>query len=112
MPEYTPSMNELRDLWVDHKLDPLPRSQGIPLVPTVQAEFDRFIAGIRGEAKAEALQEAIKAVRDVYEIQCPVKPGDSYIHPSVRIAHKWWETVLGGKLHDLDRRAEQYKEQS
>lgn len=54
--QYTPDVDDLRDLWVDRKLDPLPRAQGIELVPTVQAEFDRWLETVRAEAKAEALR--------------------------------------------------------
>lgn len=55
--EYTPDLDDLRDLWVDSKLDHLPRAVGIPLVPTVQAEFNRWLETVRAEAKAEALLE-------------------------------------------------------
>ena len=55
--EYTPDIDELRDVWVDYLLNPLPRSQGIPLVPVAQAEFDRWLETVRAEAKAEALNE-------------------------------------------------------
>ncbi|MBM7767342.1 hypothetical protein [Glutamicibacter nicotianae] len=60
--EYTPDADGLRDLWVDSKLDHLPRAAGIPLVPTVQAEFNRWLETVRSEAKAEALEEAINAL--------------------------------------------------
>ena len=42
--EYTPTTDALRDLWVDHMLDHLPRAEGIALVPAVQADFDRWLA--------------------------------------------------------------------
>jgi len=54
---YTPDVEQLRDMWVDSKLDHLPRNVGIPLVPTVQAEFNRWLETVRAEAKAEALNE-------------------------------------------------------
>jgi len=60
--EYTPTTDELRDIWVDYNLNPLPRSQGIPLVETAQAEFDRWLETVRAEAKAEALQDAADEV--------------------------------------------------
>ena len=56
--EYTPDADGLRDLWVDSKLDHLPRTAGIPLVPTVQAAFDGWLETVRAEAKAEALNES------------------------------------------------------
>lgn len=62
MSDYKPSTEELRDLWVDSKLAPLPRPVGIPLVPAVQAEFDLWIATI----KADALTEAAIFIEDVY----------------------------------------------
>lgn len=55
--EYTPSLDQLRDLWVDHLLDPLPRREGIALVPDVQAAFDRWLAAERVEVAAKALEE-------------------------------------------------------
>ena len=63
--EYTPDVDDLRDLWVDRKLDPLPRAQGIELVPTVQAEFDRWLETIRAEAKAEALRQAAENIHEI-----------------------------------------------
>ena len=48
--EYTPTTDALRDLWVDHLLDPLPRSEGIERVPAVQAEFDRWLRDIKAQA--------------------------------------------------------------
>lgn len=62
--EYTPDVDDLRDLWVDSKLDHLPRGVGIPLVPTVQAEFNRWLETVRAEAKAEALNEVADQMRD------------------------------------------------
>lgn len=55
--EYTPTTDELRDIWVDYNLNPLPRSQGIPLVETAQADFNRWLETVRAEAKAEAWDE-------------------------------------------------------
>lgn len=56
--EYTPTTDELRDIWVDYNLNPLPRSQGISLIETAQADFTRWLESVRDEAKAEALREA------------------------------------------------------
>ncbi|QDY64861.1 hypothetical protein FQA45_00230 [Glutamicibacter halophytocola] len=66
--ECTPDADGLRDLWVDSKLDHLPRAAGIPLVPTVQAEFDRWLETVRAEAKAEPLREAAS---DVFDTEMP-----------------------------------------
>lgn len=56
--EITLTESNLRDVWVDYLLDPLPRSQGIAQVPRVQAQFDEWIAGIRAQAAADALEQA------------------------------------------------------
>lgn len=39
-----PTTDEVRDIWVDYHLDPLPRREGIALAPTYQATFDRWLA--------------------------------------------------------------------
>ncbi len=52
-----PTVGHLRDLWVDWHLDPLPRSQGVALVPAYQAEFDRWLA----EHDAQVLRDAADA---------------------------------------------------
>lgn len=57
MSDYTPSMDGLRDLWVDHTLNPLPRKQGIELVPEVQAAFDAAIAEHDREVAVAAIRE-------------------------------------------------------
>lgn len=54
-----PTVGHLRDLWVDWHLDPLPRSQGVALVPAYQAEFDRWLA----EHDAQVLRDAADAYR-------------------------------------------------
>lgn len=54
MAEYTPTTDALRDLWVDHLLDPLPRHEGIALVPLVQAAFDQWLAERDREVAARA----------------------------------------------------------
>lgn len=61
MSYYTPTTDELRDIWVDYNLNPLPRSQGIPLVETAQADFDRWLETVRAEAKAEAWDECMSS---------------------------------------------------
>lgn len=55
--EYTPMTDVLRDLWVDHLLDPLPRAEGIALVPTVQTAFDRWLAEHDAEVRAKAVED-------------------------------------------------------
>lgn len=96
--EYTPDVDDLRDLWVDRKLDPLPRAQGIELVPTVQAAFDGWLEQVRAEAKQEALNEVANAFQ-----------------------YKAWSELIQGSLQDrlrvaqpitawLRARANQYKE--
>ena len=57
-------------------------------------------------AQAEALREAVAAVRAVYDLQCPVMPADQYVGAGAHMAHRWWQTVLGGKLADLTARAD------
>ncbi|MFJ2618182.1 hypothetical protein [Glutamicibacter sp. NPDC087344] len=74
-----------------------------------RAEFDRWLAGIRAVAKAEALEESAAKIRYVYELQCPVKSSEDYVHPSVRVAHLWWQRVLGGTLTEIERRAQQIR---
>ena len=100
--EYTPDTATIRTFYTSD-------TDGNPL-PGRAAQFNRWLETIRSEAKAEGMREAIESVRWVYNIQCPVKPSDRYIHRAARIAHKWWEQVLGGRLDELERRANQYKE--
>ena len=56
--------------------------------------------------RAEALREAIHHVRWVYDLQCPVRPAKDYVSPGARIAHLWWQQVLGDVLEDLTARAD------
>ena len=63
------------------------------------------VPGRERRAKAEGIREAVARVRDVYDMQCPVEPGDHYVHKWARLAHRWWEKVLGGQLERLTRRA-------
>ena len=60
MKTYMPSTEELRDLWVDHKLAALPRPEGIELVPEAQAAFDQWLATVR----AQALTDVADQMRD------------------------------------------------
>lgn len=69
-----------------------------------------WLAQRDARVKAEALREAIAKVRWVYNLQCPVPPrvdgiGIEYI-PGARMAHLWWQKVLGGALDDLAERAD------
>ncbi|MFJ2619707.1 hypothetical protein [Glutamicibacter sp. NPDC087344] len=61
---FTPTTDGIRDIWVDRKLYHLPKSTGIALVPTVQAEFDRWLEQVRAEAKREALEEAAENLQN------------------------------------------------
>lgn len=54
---YVPDIGQIRDAWVDSKIYHLPKSTRTALVPTVQAEFDRWLETVRAEAKAEAAIE-------------------------------------------------------
>ena len=102
--EYTPDTEQVREQYTREQ------PPHIGTVSQKRSELDRWLEQIKREAKAEGLREAIKEVRWVYEMHCPVKPAEDYIHPAARVAHKWWEKVLGGKLQDLERRAKQVKE--
>lgn len=53
---YTPSVDEVRAVWVDHRLDDVPPKYAVEMVPDEEARFDRMIAQVRAEAKAEALR--------------------------------------------------------
>jgi len=109
--QYTPETKEVRGAWLQaHRTEAWGGRIDLEARPKERlAEFDRWLDQVKTEAKAEGIREAVKAVRGVYDMQCPVKPSDSYIHPSVRIAHKWWETCLGGTLDDLARVAKQIR---
>ncbi|OIH86005.1 hypothetical protein BLJ79_04210 [Arthrobacter sp. UCD-GKA] len=54
----TPTLGHVRTAYICHKVDcrDAPRTESM-----VQAEFDRAIAKVRAEAKAEALREAAAA---------------------------------------------------
>lgn len=92
--EYTPTTDELRDIWVDYNLNPLPRSQGIPLVETAQADFDRWLETVRAEAKAEALNES---ATELNRLDSDVEMYDENLRAT---QVEWW----------LRARANQYKE--
>jgi hypothetical protein len=49
----TPSTDDVRDIWVDYHLNPLPRAEGIGLVPEYQQTFDAWLETIRAEVRAE-----------------------------------------------------------
>ena len=69
------------------------------------------IEPIRAQAKAEALREAADRVqRHVYDLQCPTS-ARGYVK-GARMAHRWWETVLGvelGRLRELPDEIEEAK---
>lgn len=69
--KYMPTTDDVRDVWVDRKLYHLPKSTRIALVPTVQAEFDRWVETVRAEAKAEAWDECARSI--VYEDGTPAE---------------------------------------
>ncbi|WP_156251037.1 hypothetical protein [Pseudactinotalea terrae] len=50
----TPEVDEVRDAWVDHHLDTLPRPVGVALVPAYQAAFDRMLEQRIARAIAQA----------------------------------------------------------
>ena len=57
---YVPDIGQIRDAWVDSKIYHLPKSTRTALVPTVQAEFDRWLATV----KAQALTDLADQMRD------------------------------------------------
>jgi hypothetical protein len=48
-----PSTDDVRDIWVDYHLNPLPRAEGIALVPEYQQAFDAWLETIRAEVRAD-----------------------------------------------------------
>lgn len=60
MSDYTPTTDDLRDIWVDRQLDHLPTEEGIRRVPETQAAFDRWLASV----KAQALTDVADQMRD------------------------------------------------
>lgn len=55
--EYTPTTDDVCDVWVDRKLYHLPKSTAIELVPAAQAQFNRWLDQVKREARAEAWDE-------------------------------------------------------
>ena len=64
-----------------------------------------MLAAERAAGAREALESGLARIRAIYDMQCPVRPAESYVHPSVRVAHLWWQKVLGRALEDLQERA-------
>jgi len=64
---------------------------------------------IRAQAKAEGIREATDRVqRHVYDLQCPTS-ARGYVK-GARMAHRWWEKVLGGELGRLRELADEIEE--
>ena len=103
--EYAPDVEQLRDLWVDSKLDHLPRAEAFALVPAVQAEFDSWLSWTLSEAKAEALEDFAKVIdaeeRDQWIAGGIQRPGAQIVAQRMQ--------VLGKVARN---RANQYKEAS
>ncbi|GAA0200468.1 hypothetical protein [Glutamicibacter creatinolyticus] len=113
MSDVSPDLDRIRADWIDHKVEYEPHlttNRYDQLASVLGKEFDHAIQKIRADAEAEVIEEVIESIRWVYELQCPVKPSAHYIHPAARIAHKWWETVLGGRLKELEIRAAKIRE--
>lgn len=70
----------------------------------VLADPGSALAARDTKVAAQARAELLAKVQDVYDLQCPVRPSEDYTHPAARVAHKWWQTVLGGLL-DRERAA-------
>ena len=61
-----PSTDDVRDIWVDHHLNPLPRAEGIGLVPEYQAAFDAWLESVRADERGrfrESMELAESEVR-------------------------------------------------
>lgn len=61
-------------------------------------------------AENARLRHTLQRVRDVYDMQCPVRHDTRYVkgERGARTAHLWWQKVLGGVLsdhQDAERRA-------
>ena len=89
-----PTTDDVRDVWVDRKVYHLPKSTRTVLVPTVQAEFDRWLETVRAEAKAEALNES---ATELNRLDSDVEMYDENLRAT---QVEWW----------LRDRANQYKE--
>lgn len=70
------------------------RERAEVIAPTVE----RIIAARVEAAVAEREALVLDMVEDVYRLQCPVRSADTYVDRGALMAHKWWETVLGGLL--------------
>jgi len=57
--------DEVRDIWVDYHLDPLPRPEGVALVPTFQAEFDRWLEDERAQVREQVAQALSRWAADL-----------------------------------------------
>lgn len=58
------------------------------------------------EAEIERLRAQIRAVRRVYDLQCPVRPKSDYVDAGAWMAHRWWQTVLGAALSSSEQVSE------
>lgn len=65
--KYMPTTDDVRDIWVDRKLHHLPKSTRTALVPTVQAEFNRWLDKIRFDAYNEGA-EATHISGDLFDV--------------------------------------------
>lgn len=59
-----PDLDQVREIWVDYHLDPLPRAVGVPLVPVYGAAFDEMVR--RVTAVPEEAAEFRTAVETIY----------------------------------------------
>ena len=103
--EYVPNTDEVRSIYSQHR--------NVTYADFTQyraAEFDRWLATVRAEAKAEALEEAIDALMAGPEANLnpdgTIRP--PHLHRSPRLNHKPRLRVANWLL----RRANQYKETS
>lgn len=74
--EYTPTTDDLRDIWVDRQLDHLPTEEGIRRVPETQAAFDRWLASV----KAQALTDVADQMRDRFTAAWIRGKANEHIH--------------------------------
>lgn len=103
--KYMPTTDDVRDVWVDRKVYHLPKSTRTALVPTVQAEFDRWLETVRAEAKAEALNEAAHAL-DSATINIEMLNGD----PDLKQAWAFRGSERKSIIQSLRIRADRHKE--
>jgi uncharacterized protein (UPF0264 family) len=62
------------------------------------------VSALVDKARADELDQAIKQVQAIYDMQCPARP-KRYVSHGAWVAHRWWETCLGGELDRLRDRA-------